>query len=198
MVFAPHGHTPGLLFVTICLLKRWWERWCTDQTPVCEVGNEVPETGFLWAWGNQGRPWRGGTDASRSTVRLQSTPGTCLVVTHSTMKNISVYYQRTIHAPFHVVVRTCQGTWHSSLHAVCRWVRRGHHASLPGAQGEGVHVPDTTAEAAPSSAAAQTRCQGLRSEEQFLYGRLYAIISSSPQWHSMICWLCFFSFCCEK
>jgi hypothetical protein len=48
-----------------------------------------------------------------------------------------------------------------SLHAVCRWIRRGHHASLPGAQGEGVHVPDTTAEAAPSSAAAQTRCQGL-------------------------------------
>jgi hypothetical protein len=42
------------------------------------------------------------------------------------------------------------------LRAVCWRVRRGHHASLPGAQGEGVHVPDTTAE--PSSAAAQARC----------------------------------------
>jgi hypothetical protein len=31
----------------------------------------------------------------------------------------------------------------SSHRPVCWWVRRGHHACLPGAQGEGVHVPDT-------------------------------------------------------
>ena len=46
----------------------------------------------------------------------------------------------------------------SLLRAVCGRIRRGHHASLPGAQGEGVHVPDATAEPEPSSAAAQARC----------------------------------------
>lgn len=49
----------------------------------------------------------------------------------------------------------------SLLPAVCGRIRRGHHASLSGAQGEGIHVPDTMAESEPSPAAAQVPCSDL-------------------------------------
>jgi hypothetical protein len=45
--------------------------------------------------------------------------------------------------------------------AVCWRIRRGHHASIPGDQGEGVDVSDTAADAEPTHAAAEARRQEL-------------------------------------
>lgn len=53
--------------------------WCTDQTPVGEVSNEVLEAGLFWTWGHKGWSWRRRTNASRSAIRLQGTPGIYLL-----------------------------------------------------------------------------------------------------------------------